>query len=61
MRRQSMIRRVVSALASDALAIGLRLPGAWVPVVVALPAVVVGTVVVASVVARVRREVCDGG
>lgn len=60
MRRNSMIRRVVVAILGDALHVGLRLPGAWVPVVVALPAVVVGTVVVASVVARVRREVDNG-
>ncbi len=60
MKRQSMIRRAVVAALGDVLYVGLRLPGAWVPVVVALPAVVVGTVVVASVVARVRREVFDG-
>lgn len=61
MRRRGVISRAVVAVIGDVLHAGLRLPGAWVPVVVALPAVVVGTVAVVGVAARVRQEVCDGG
>lgn len=53
---RSLPRRVLGALASDALAIGLRLPGGVLVGLVVAPALAVGTVGAVLLVARVRGE-----
>jgi hypothetical protein len=55
MPRRSLPRRVLSALASDALVIGLCLPGGALAGLVVAPALAMGAVWLAGVV-RVRGE-----